>query len=140
MARRCCHDASEPWNEDMPRALMVRPHRVMPLMKAASNALQAAVTIPSCLPGLQSAISCRALVALPVPFSSAYIMASVLSRQYVSTALAKVSSSTGWSVSFMTTSFAWRFPASFPWARGRICRSDRRVSRRGAWPGPPRVG
>ena len=41
-ARRCCHDTSEPWNEAIPRALMVRPQRVTPLMNAASNDVQAA--------------------------------------------------------------------------------------------------
>ena len=30
-----CHDTSEPWNEAIPRALMVRPQRVTPLMNGS---------------------------------------------------------------------------------------------------------
>lgn len=136
--RRCCHDTNDPWNEAMPRALMVRPQRVMPLMNAASKAEHVAATTPSWLPGPLSAISCNALAAEPVPLISAYIIASALSRQKVSTARAKVSSSIV--VAVMSASSSWIFPASSPPVRGRSFPPDRTMSTQDAWPGPLLVG
>ena len=43
VVKRCCQETIAPWNEAMPRELMLRPQRVMPLMNAASRVLQAAV-------------------------------------------------------------------------------------------------